>query len=110
MQSKTRLVVAVSLVLVAVAVFLFFNRGYGELSERGYSHAMSLISACNRKDLDRVQKIKSMVDADVQSSALGAVESRWLNAIISHANNGDWETSSREVRKLMNDQINRRVP
>jgi len=105
MENKNRILLAVLAIVCIGLAYYLFSGSYGETSERGYNHAMTLISACNLKDLERVLRIQSTIAADVQSQSIAPAEARWLNAIVDHALSGDWETASRQVRKLMNAQV-----
>ena len=107
MESKHRTIVASVAVICLGIAWLFFSGSYGETSDRAYDHAMALISACNLKDVERVQRIQSTIAADEESQTLAAKEARWLNGIIDQALKGEWETASRQVRKLMNAQVKR---
>ena len=102
---RTRVTV-VSFSLFAIVLLAWLsNRGYGEMSERGYEFSMSLFSACNRQDLPRVEKIETLVNQARSSGELQSAEARWIEGIIVAAKQGKWEKASRSVRELMESQI-----
>jgi hypothetical protein len=95
----------IALVILTGLLFYFFGNGYGRLSERGYQHALSIMSACNRKDTPRVQTIDAMLRQDVTTQQLKPTEARWLMKITQTALDGNWVLSSQQVRRLLEDQI-----
>ncbi|MBW3600662.1 MAG: hypothetical protein KY475_25790 [Planctomycetes bacterium] len=107
MQSNTRfwlLSAAVVVAMIAGVVWLM-NRPYGETSSEGYQYAMALLSACNQQDAARLEKISAMMEESLRQGELQPTEAKWLTAIIDDAHAGDWDTASREVRRLMEDQL-----
>ena len=100
MENKHRTAVAVLAMISIAIVYYLFSGSYGVTGERAYDHSMSLMSACNLKDADRVHRIQAMIAEDMQSQSIAPLEARWLNNIVDQALDGDWE-----VRKLMNAQV-----
>ncbi len=96
--------------LVLLVIFVLFPRDYGTLSPRGYSHAMSLASICNRKDAAKALQLQEMLHSDLKNQALTATEGRWLQAILNRALAGEWTTSASQVRQLMEAQIRPAAP
>lgn len=80
---------------------------YGRTSDQGYKYATALYSVCNLEDAQRLEKLQEMVAADLESGAITTQEARWIEGVIDHAADGDWETAKRKSRKLMEDQLGR---
>lgn len=106
MEQKTILWVVVGLLLLACGSLIWLlNRGYGETSEQGYAYSMALVTACNQRDVDKLNLIADMIEADLESGKLNPTESRWLMEIIEKGHRGDWDAANRDVRRLMRDQL-----
>lgn len=104
--NKAAWVTAASMVAVVVAGgLIWLSWGYGEVSQSGYEHAMALVSACNRQDTVRLEKIVASIHQAVESQTLPAYDAKILLRIAERALDGDWEWSSRQVRQVMLDQI-----
>lgn len=93
-------------VAMGVAVYLYMNRGYGDVSELGYQYATALYSACNQSDSRRLEMISEMLIASRERQEIDDRELRWLNGIIEHGRRGDWQAAAGEARKLLKDQVN----
>ena len=105
-EKTTLLLLATALLsLVVLAAYWLWSPGYGETSGQGYQYAIALFSACNQKDEGRLQKITEMIDAALNDGQLQPSEAEWLSAIIDKGTSGEWEAASRDVRRLMMDQI-----
>lgn len=96
-------------VLVLVCGWLLL-RGYGEVSEHGYEHAMALFSACNRRDTPQVVRIQEMIAQSLDEGRLRADEANWLQGIVTLALDERWDRASSRLRQLMEDQIQRAPP
>lgn len=97
--------IVISILVVGLGVSWWWNRDYGEISPRAYDYAMALFSACNQKKVDKVNEIGVLIEQDAQKGQLASRETRWLQAIITQASNGNWDRANREIRSIMEDQI-----
>ena len=103
-NQKSMLMIASALVLIVVAIF-YFMPGYGKTSQVGYELAQALYSACNMKDAGRIEKVKSMLDQQMDDNEIKQNEYRWLNSIIQLAEQNKWKDAVRESRKLLAKQV-----
>lgn len=108
MQASTilRSLIAATLALLCVGAIVGCSK-YGRTSEQGYKYATALYSVCNLEDAQRLEKLQEMVAADLESGAITTQEARWIESVVEHAADGDWETAKRKSRKLMEDQLER---
>lgn len=97
-------------VVLALFAWFWFSRGYGDVSPRGYEYAVAIFSACNQSDEAKLDKISQMVAESLRLQEISLQESQWLNAIIDRGKRGDWKAASREVRRLMEDQVKSAPP
>lgn len=104
-----RVVAFVALILVlGGAVFYSINRGYGEISPKGYEYAKAMYSICNRKDSGRLEDLSEMIEDSVASGEISSTEAEWLTSISDSAAEGDWESATAESRRLLDDQVSGR--
>ncbi len=82
-----------------------WNQSYGEISEHGFELSMSLYSACNRHDTVRITRIEELISLGLAAGNLQSREGVWLQNIVNRAKAGRWESASKSLRRLMNDQI-----
>ena len=101
MNKKTTYVGVASLVVIASIAYLYFSSGYGKTTKLGYEFAQALYSACNQKDLERVQKVELLVNEYAGKQKIKANEKRWLADIIQLAHDGKWEKAQQNARKLL---------
>lgn len=111
-QSASRgnlaILLPVLLVLVLVAGYFalpYFSWGYGKVSPLGYEYATALVSICNQKDADRLEKLAVLLDDAESNERLEPQESKWLRGIIDLGRRGDWQNASRNARRLLSDQV-----
>ncbi|QEG23744.1 hypothetical protein [Mariniblastus fucicola] len=102
--------VVLGVVMIAVLVFLFSPRGYGEVSPDAYEVSKALYGACLAESDERLEAIDVRLsagsDVDPESSlAVSETERRWLESMISTARNGDWKSAARSARRMMEDQV-----
>lgn len=96
------LLVLVSLTGAVLTVGFWLNSGYGEVSPKAYQYSKALYSACLNKNKDHLSKIEAMVS---DSEELPARERRWLSEIIERAHRDDWDSASKEARRILEDQV-----
>lgn len=92
-------------ILLAVAAYMYLNRGYGQISELGYQYATALYSACNQSDDEKLEKLSEMIAASQAQREIDDRETRWLQGIIERGRRGDWQAGAREARRLLADQV-----
>lgn len=98
-------------VVVAVALGVwYFNRGYGKTSALGYRYATALFTACNRQDEAKLKQIAEMIAESEQKGELSGEDARVLEGIIGRGEAGNWAAASREIRRLMEAQVERAEP
>ena len=107
-RGTTKLLVGGLAIAVAVATYMYLNRGYGELSELGYEYATAIYSACNQGDGTKLQKLSAMIAASREQNEIGDRETRWLSGIIARGERGDWQMAAAESRNLLMDQVHGR--
>ena len=71
------------------------------MSSQGYQYALALVSACNRHDQARVERIV----VQLRSEALPKQDYRVLLDIARVALSGDWERANSNGRELLKAQI-----
>ena len=99
--------VAGGILLTVVAVVAYLNlRGYGELSPKAYAYSKALYSICNRQDEQRLAKVEKMIVASEMEGDISSKESLWLQDVIARARDGDWDTATKQARRMMMDQVN----
>ena len=101
-----KLLIGLSLLLVlAGGLAWLLNRGYGEVSQRGSEVAISLLSICNRQDLERLATIERLVSESSEAGTMPPREVRWFRNIIDDAKSQRWERAAASTRQLMEDQV-----
>tara|TARA_R110002111_G_C6007511_1_gene374225 strand:- start:366 stop:635 length:270 start_codon:yes stop_codon:yes gene_type:complete len=81
--------------------------GYPEVSPRTYEISKALYSVCNQKSQERLEIVTKLIQSSLENKEISASEADWLNGIIAQAREGDWQSASKEVRQMMEDQIDR---
>ena len=105
-MNRQQIIASLLLISVAAAgVYFWLGRGYGELSQQGYAYSKALFLACNQKDTEKLEQISEMIEQDAESGALQLEEVKWLQSIIQLGLSSSWTEANRQVRKLMNDQV-----
>ena len=56
---------------------------------------------------EQAQKIAEIIDSSVDEGSLQANEARWLSSVVAQGVAGNWDGASAQVRRLMEDQIER---
>ena len=82
-------------------LIVWWNSGYGKISEQSYDYALALISACNRQDESRVQKIAK----EIGQRQLPEYDRRVIQQIVDTAMNDDWELAAARTRLLLKAQV-----
>jgi hypothetical protein len=88
-----------------ILVLMFWNRGYGELSPKGYEYAKALYSICNRQDEARLEEIAKMLSEARANGDVSQRESDWLHEAIAVAQSGEWEEANLLARRMLEDQV-----
>lgn len=102
--------IGVSAIVMVAAIVWLLSRGYGKTSAEGYRYATALFSACNQQDKARLRKISELISSANEAGELEPDESRWLQDIVDRGLAGDWDSASRNVRRLMEAQQERAAP
>lgn len=95
----------VTVVLVAVGFTGYFMSGYREISPNAYQYARSLYTICNQRDSQRLEKIVTLMEADVRSQKISEQDRRYLMRLVQAAEAGDWQKAQESIRKLLEVQV-----
>lgn len=91
-------------VLFSAAIY-FSNRGYGEVNAKTYDYAKALYSICNRRAAAGLDTIEPMILESREAGEISESELRWLSGIVAAARAGDWESATKNSRRLLADQV-----
>ena len=106
MKNLTTIGVALGVLAIAVATFLWLGRGYGTVSPDAYQVAQALYSSCLAKSEVRLEAVESTInDAGEQPLEITVKEQRWLKEIIADAKAGNWQSAAADARQMMEDQV-----
>lgn len=75
------------------------------LSQPAYQKAIAVFSAIGRKDLATLSKLRELITKSKAESEISANEADLLLAVIDNAKDGNWESASARMRKLMDKQV-----
>lgn len=78
--------------------------GYGEVSPAAYDYATALYSITNRRAEDKLEAIGEQIKSARETGNLSQQEAEWLEAILSDARHGNWESAAKACRTMMEDQ------
>lgn len=96
------------LVVLLVLTLLPLNGcGYPEVSPKTYELSKTLYSVCNQKSEERLEAVQKLIQSALGQNEINEREADWLNGIIAQAQDGNWDTATKEVRQMMEDQIDR---
>ena len=101
-KNQSLLLGLVAVAGIVLAVGLWLNRGYGEVSPQTYQYSKALYSACLNKNKEHLSKIENLLSA---SEDVPEAEREWLEAIVAQAQNDDWVSASKDARRMMEDQV-----
>jgi len=105
-SSRFKIVIACGLAgIVLVALVLFSQRGYGEVSPKTYEFAKALYSICNRRDASRLDDVSKMISESAAAGEMSQTEAGWLQDIVDEARAGEWKTAAGRARRMMEDQV-----
>lgn len=82
-------------------------REYGEVNQETFGHATALYSACNQKNLNRLETCAQLLTDAVASDRVSSTEANYLAEIIAAGRKGNWEEAQAMARQLMTDQAGR---
>lgn len=98
-----KLVLALFAIVLILVCSWWMNRGYGTVSQQTYEFSKAIYGACLAKSEQRLDKIEQLMD-DPSNAELPSHERTWLDAIISNARAGNWESAAKKARSMMEDQ------
>lgn len=107
MPSRTRTAVAAVFVLIGIVLMTRGYGRYGEVNTETYEYAKALYSACNLKDVKRLDACETMISEAESADKISAKEVGYLRDIISMARDDQWDDAQAMVRQLMTDQADR---
>jgi hypothetical protein len=90
--------------VVLVFGFWWLNQGYGKVSPLTYQYSKALYSACLTKNEGQLAKVEELL-AKSDSAELPANERQWINAILTEAREGEWDSAAQKARRMMEDQV-----
>ena len=106
MKNLTTIGVALGVLAIAVATFLWLGRGYGTVSPDAYQVAQALYSSCLAKSEVRLEAVEATIDgASDEPLEITEKEQRWLMEIIADAKAGSWQSAAADARQMMEDQV-----
>lgn len=104
-KNRSAVLAAGLLALVAaVAIVLWLNQGYGEVSPQTYQYSKALYSACLSKNEAHLEKIQEMLQS-TQAQAMPDAERKWIEAIAAQAAQGQWDSAAKQAKRMMTDQV-----
>jgi hypothetical protein len=94
--------------IVAVCSLAFvFVAGCGSnptLSQPAYQQAMALFNAVSRKDQAALSKLRDLITQASSDAEISTAEANLLLAVIENAQQGNWDSATARMRKLMERQ------
>ena len=94
----------VALVLI-VGVVWWWNTEPPKVSDNGYQYAMALVSICSRKDAEGLSAILEKIEQAESAGEIPSKDAQRLVSIAETAQSGNWDSASRSIRKLMEQQV-----
>lgn len=91
--------------LLALASVTMCGCGYGPVSPCAYECASALYSICNRMANDKLATVAEHIQQAKSDGRLSQQEAAWLEAIVSDAGDGDWQSACNACRAIMKDQV-----
>ncbi|QDU88614.1 hypothetical protein Pla175_19940 [Pirellulimonas nuda] len=92
---------------LACALVMITGCGYGPVSHEAYRYAQALVAITNRQAADRLDGLRTQVEASQAAGDLSHREALWLLAIAEKAARGDWDQAQQSARQMMEDQVQR---
>ncbi len=106
MSNTTKLGIAGVCLVTAVSVTLLRGcGGYGKIDAETYAYAKALHSICSCRDQQRLQAFATQLNEAQLRGEVVEHEAGWLNDIVAQAETGAWEDATRNVRRMMLDQV-----
>ncbi|QDU17329.1 hypothetical protein CA11_51700 [Gimesia maris] len=100
-------IVLFSTMLLLLTLLPLSGCGYPAVSPKTYEISKALYSVCNQKSTERLETVEELIQTSLEKNEITEREAGWLNAIVTSANEGSWETATQEARRLMEDQTGR---
>lgn len=85
-----------------LAIVVWANQGYGEVSPDTYEYSKALYSACLNKNKEHLSKVEALL---ASSENIPEDEREWLESIVARAQSDQWESASRDARRMLEDQV-----
>lgn len=96
-----------SLMGAILVLSLVLGTGCGSnptLSQPGYKQALAVFNAVSRKDEVAISKLHDIITKSKSDSEVPASEADILLAVIENAKQGNWESATARMRKLLEKQ------
>lgn len=81
--------------------------GYPEVSPKTYQIAKALYSVSNLKRTDGIENVEELISKSLQAEEISDTEADYLQEIVHHCRDGEWDDAQQECRRLMEDQVGR---
>lgn len=101
--NKKTIVVLAALTLTLGFAYLSWTKPQ-RLGPLGNEIALALVSACNLKSHERVERLAHQIEQDVRLKRLPVSESRILQDLLELARNEDWSAACALAQKLVRSQ------
>lgn len=105
-NNQPTIIAVVAAICLAVGIYWWMNRGYGEVSDHGFDIAMTLMSVCNLENESRLHKVINEIEQSAADKKLPRADASALLGIANKAKRGNWAAANSSIRRLMDDQIN----
>lgn len=102
---RTSATIALLFVGALLAICLLYDPGYDPVGEEAYRYAIALNTACNQRDNVKLGTLRSMIQDALAKETITPVEHEWLTKIIEDAEQGKWTRAEKQVRRLLEDQV-----
>ena len=88
-----------------VALFLWLNSGYGQISKNAYDLAIASYGACLSKSETRMEKVESLLADPVFANDMSDQEQQWFRDLIAKTKSDQWQKAARIAKRMMEDQV-----
>lgn len=97
-------------IILAISCLILLNCvgcGYPEVSPKTYEISKTLYSVCSLKQEQNLTRVADVISQACDAQEVSASECAWLMDIVEQAQNGQWESATSEVRRILEDQTGR---